>query len=73
MASRKKTVRLTVDVTPELYDSITEMAEQLHGSKSEVFRKGIALLQFALEAKAQGKKFGVAEKDQPLATELVGL
>jgi hypothetical protein len=33
----------------------------------------MALMVVVVEAKLQGKKFGIAEKDQPLATEIVGI
>ena len=35
--------------------------------------KAIALMEVVVDAKRQGRKFGIAEKDQPLATEIIGL
>ncbi|NUP57617.1 MAG: DNA-binding protein [Gemmatimonadaceae bacterium] len=66
-------IRLSFDITPELNEQIEDIASAVGGSKTEVFRKAIALLRVAVDAKQSGRKFGIAEKDQPLATEIVGL
>jgi predicted transcriptional regulator len=66
-------VRLSLDISPELYDLLSDLAAKTGGTKSDVLRKAIALMEVAVEAKRQGKKFGVAEKDQQLTTEIVGL
>ena len=36
-------------------------------------RRAVALMEVAVQAKEDGKKFGVANKDQELATEIVGI
>lgn len=66
-------VRLSLDISPELNSLLEQLAADIGGTKSEVLRKAIALMQVAVEAKKQGKKFGIAEKDQPLATEIIGI
>ena len=77
MADKEKVdrekVRLSFEITPELNDQLEEIADEVGGSKTEVFKKAIALMRVAVDAKREGKKFGVAEKNQPLATEIVGL
>jgi len=73
MSVERDKVRLSVDITPEMNRRMDEMARALGGTKAEVFRKAIALLGVAIEAKQNNKKFGVAEKDQPLVTEIVGI
>jgi predicted transcriptional regulator len=65
--------RLTVDVSPELAVALERLAERFHGNKSDVVRRALALMEIAAQAKDEGKKFGIAEKDQPLATEIVGV
>ncbi len=71
--SERGKVRLSSDISPELNSLLEDMAADIGGTKSEVLRKAIALMQVAVEAKKQGKKFGIAEKDQPLATEIIGI
>ena len=65
-------IRLSLDVSPELNEKLEELAGELHGTKSEVLRKALALMDIAVRAKKEGRRFGIAEKDQPLATEIVG-
>ncbi|MGI8655511.1 MAG: DNA-binding protein [Pyrinomonadaceae bacterium] len=49
------------------------LADKTGGTKSDVLRKAISLMEVAVEAKRQGKKFGIAERDQQLSTEIIGL
>ena len=66
-------IKLSVEVSPELYRTIDRLAKQGHESKSDVLRKGIALMQVALEAKQDGKKIGIAAFGQPLEKEIIGI
>lgn len=71
--SERSKIRLSLDISPETNSLLEELAEKIGSTKSEVLRKAIVLMQVAVEAKLQGKKFGIAERDQQLATEIVGL
>jgi predicted transcriptional regulator len=62
-----------LELSAELNQKLEEMAVRSHVSKSDVLRRAIALMEVALQAKAEGKKFGIANKGQELATEIVGL
>lgn len=73
MNTEKEKVRLSLIVSPELNDTLNELAQKLGGTKSEVLRRAIALMEVMVDAKEQGKKIGIAEKDQPLATEIIGI
>jgi hypothetical protein len=66
-------VRLTLDLSPELDELVGRLARITGGTKSDVMRKSIALMELAVEAKRAGKKFGVAHEGQSLATEIVGI
>jgi hypothetical protein len=66
-------VRLSLDISPELNTLLENLAGSIGGTKSDVLRKAIALMEVAVDAKRQGKKFGIAEKDQQLATEIIGI
>jgi predicted transcriptional regulator len=72
-ATAGQTIRLSLDVSPELYETLTTLATKLHTTKSDVLRKAIVLLEVAARAKEEQKKFGVAAPDQTLETEIVGL
>lgn len=69
----KEKVRLSLDISPELNALLESLAAKTGGTKSDVLRKAIALMEVAVDAKRRGLKLGLAEKDQPLATEIIGL
>lgn len=69
----KEKVRLSLDISAELNALLEQLASTTGGTKSDVLRKAIALMEVAVEAKRQGKKFGIADKDQQLATEIIGI
>jgi Arc/MetJ-type ribon-helix-helix transcriptional regulator len=64
--------RLNFDVSPEL-DEIIEKLVKLTGStsKSEVLRRAIALMEVAAEAKQEGRKIVIAEKDRTPVAEVI--
>lgn len=67
-------VKLSVEVSKELDAALEQLAKDVHGTKSDVLRKGIALLQVAVDAKKQGQKFGVADPTSKLLErEIVGI
>jgi Arc/MetJ-type ribon-helix-helix transcriptional regulator len=64
--------RVNFDVSPELDRIIEKLVTQTgSASKSEVLRRAIALMEIAAEAKQEGKKLMVAEKDRTLVAELL--
>ena len=71
--SSPKPVRLSLELSPELNSTLEELAEQTHGTKSDVLRKAIALMEIAVRAKSEGRRFGIAKPEQELATEVVGI
>lgn len=66
-------VRLSLDVSPELNQLLEELATATHGTKSDVLRKSIALMEVAVRAQKEGKKLGIVEKTQPVSTEIIGI
>jgi predicted transcriptional regulator len=62
-----------LDVSAELNGLIAELATESNSTKSDVLRRAVTLLKVASDAKKQGKKVGIAERDQPLATEIIWL
>ncbi len=69
----KDRIRLSLDVSPELNDLIEDLARRTDGTKSDVLRRAIALMDVAVKANERGKKVGVADEDETLSTEFVGL
>jgi predicted transcriptional regulator len=66
-------VRLSLDVSTELNKTLEELAEKTSGSKSDVLRKAIALMEVAVEAKEHGQNVGVVDKKGALVTKIVGV
>jgi predicted transcriptional regulator len=66
-------VRLTVDVTDELNRKLDELALATGGSKSDLLRKAITLIDLAVEAKRKGRHVAVVDNDDKVVTTIVGL
>jgi predicted transcriptional regulator len=71
--TKKGTVRLSLDVSDELNKLINQLATDTNSTKSDVLRRAVTLLSVAVDAKLQGKKIGIAERDQTLTTEIIWL
>jgi predicted transcriptional regulator len=69
----KEKVRLSLDISRELNDLLEQLAVRTGGTKSDVLRKAIALMEVAVDGKRRGLKLGLADKDQQLTTEIIGL
>ncbi|MEO5374042.1 MAG: DNA-binding protein [Alphaproteobacteria bacterium] len=68
----KCTMVWTVNVTPELDDIVTELARNGGVAKSDILQRAIMLMKIASDAKASGKRVGIAALDQPIEREIVG-
>jgi predicted transcriptional regulator len=68
-----KPIRLSLVLSPELNSTLEDLAKQIHGTKSDVLRKAIALMELAVRAKSEGRRIGIAKPDEELAIEVVGI
>jgi predicted transcriptional regulator len=66
-------VRLTVDVSPELNETLDQLAENAHLTKSEILCRAIALIKVAAQAHEKGQKLALIDKDQQGMTEIIGI
>jgi predicted DNA-binding protein len=73
MKDEKDKIRLNFVVSRDVNNTLENLAKKTGGTKSEVFRKAIALMEVMVEAKHQGKTIQIVEKGQPLTTEIIGL
>ncbi len=71
--SNRTKIRLTVDVSPELNQTLDQLAENAHLTKSEVLRRAIALMKVAAQAHEKGQKLALISQDQQATTEIVGI
>lgn len=65
--------RFTLDLNDEMTERFNNLAESLGGSKSELMRKAIALIEVAADAKNKGLRMAVVDPDQKVVTTIVGL
>ena len=70
---RGSKVRLTVDVSPELNETLDQLADNAHLTKSEILRRAIALMKVAAQAHEKGQKLALIDKDQQGMTEIIGI
>ena len=75
MIAQGKTQRIQInlDLSPELYETLNHLAQQMNGDNAEVLLKAIALLEIAVEAKQKGKHIWIADENQNIETEIVGI
>jgi predicted DNA-binding protein len=73
MSVDKRKVRLSLVVTADLNETLTNLAERTGETKSDVLRKAIALMEMAVDARQRGRKVGIVDKDQTVMTEIVGI
>jgi len=70
---KNDTVRLSLVLSKELDAKLEELAARTNTSKSEVLRRGLGLYDVALEAKGDGLKLGLLDKNRTVVTEIVGI
>jgi predicted transcriptional regulator len=73
MATDKESVRLSLNLSPELNERLEQLASSNHTTKTEILRKAIALYDVVAEAKTEKKRFGILDQNKQLLTEIVGI
>ncbi|MBD2363015.1 DNA-binding protein [Anabaena minutissima FACHB-250] len=71
--NRPQRIQINLDLSPELYETINNLVQQINGDNTEVFLKAIALLEVAVEAKLKGKHLWITDAQQNLETEIIGI
>ncbi|MBD6619923.1 DNA-binding protein [Komarekiella sp. 'clone 1'] len=66
-------IQIILDLSPELYETLNKIAQQINGDNAEVFVKAIALMEVAVEAKQKGKHLWIADENQNLEAEVIGI
>jgi Arc/MetJ-type ribon-helix-helix transcriptional regulator len=71
MTDAKDMVRLNLDVSTELNQILEELVRKTGGSKSDVLRQAITLMQVMVIAKEQTEKLGISETANLIATQII--
>ena len=66
-------IRLSLELTEKFNQALEELAVQIHGSKSDVFRKSIALLEVAVAATLAGKSMAIISPEGNVTTRITGI
>lgn len=68
------TVHMNLEVSPELFETLENIANTSGNTMSSVFRKAIALMVIANDAKVRGQAIGIInKKNKRLVREIVGI
>jgi predicted transcriptional regulator len=71
MRDTKEMVHFSLDLSPELNQILEELARKIGGTKSDVLRQAITLMQVLVQAKEQTQKLGITAVDELIATEII--
>ena len=66
-------IRLSLQVSPELNQSLEAIADSTGASRTDIIRQAIALMMYAHNAKRDGRHLGLVSDPTKLDTEIVGL
>lgn len=69
----KRTIRLSLNLSPETDILLESLCEQGNMTKSELFRKSVALMEIALNYKKKGDKLAILDKDDKKISEIIGI
>jgi predicted transcriptional regulator len=59
----RETVRLSLDVSPEFYERLGQIADKHHRSKSDVLRNAFGLFALAVQIKDEQKRLVIEDGD----------
>ncbi|MBD2501895.1 ribbon-helix-helix domain-containing protein [Anabaena azotica] len=71
MSNTQGLVHLNLDLSPELDQILEELTKKLGGSKNDVLRQAIALMQIMVIAKEQTQSLGIPEAEKLIANEII--
>ena len=69
----KETIRVTVDMSPEVYAMLDKLAGDANKSKADIMRLGLAMMSQAIPAIKEGKHIGIALDGDKLDKEFLGI
>ncbi|MDF5734194.1 MAG: DNA-binding protein [Nostoc sp.] len=70
---KNQRIQINLDLSPELYETLNNLAQHINGDNAEVLLKALALMEVAVEAKQKGKHIWLADDNQNLETEIIGI
>ena len=71
--SDEGSVAMDLELSRSTDDELGRLAEEIHGTKTDVFKWGLALLSLAVDAKKRGKRLAIVDASGHIDTEITGL
>ena len=71
--AKKNTVRISLDVSPDIKDLIEQLADEAHTTNSDVIRRGLALMKVAADAKRKNQQLAIASDGDEIVSTIVGV
>lgn len=66
-------VRLSLDLSEELNETLDRLAADSGTTKSDVLRKAIVLVEVAAQAKRKHQKLAIVDEEEQVVSRIVGL
>ncbi len=66
-------IEISLDISPELYQTLQTIAKEINGDPAEVLLKGIILMQIVVAAKKEDKYLWITDKNSNLETQIIGI
>jgi predicted transcriptional regulator len=70
---KKEKVKLTLELSPEMYGVLKNLSEETSSSKSEILRKALNLMEVAVTAKSHNYSLGILDKQDHIKSRIVGI
>ncbi|WP_445633402.1 CopG family transcriptional regulator [Nostoc sp. DSM 114161] len=70
---KNERIQINLDLSPEIYETITNLSQQINRDNAEVLLKALSLLEVTVEAKQRGKHIWIADENQNLETEITDI
>jgi predicted DNA-binding protein len=69
----KNTIKMSLHLSTETNNTLEQLSEKNHMTKSELLRKALALLDVALKNKEKGNHLVIVDKNDKKVSEILGL
>ena len=70
---QNKRVQFILDISPEMYQTLNDLTVTTKEDNATILLKALALMEVAVEAKQQGKHLWIADENNNLESEIIGI
>ncbi len=73
LQEKNKRVQISLDISQELYETLSKLAQNINGDNAEVLLKAITLMEVAVEAQQKGKCLWITDEYKNLESKIIGI